>query len=230
MPEPSIKCSRQFAFQPLRPDRLRSLRIAQAVGALSLFVVGGVHLEQYDVAYFSVVPTIGPLFLANFIAASVFGLILLVPIPLGAGRLRLALDSLVALAGVGLSVGGFAGLLVSEHTLLFGFMEHGYRLEIVLALAAEAVATLSLSAFLARVVRRTRGSGGQPAESRPIGPSAARTAGGDSDVSVVRDDRPRARRAVQLASCPRPPARSGRRQPSGSMSSARRRRTHNRQW
>jgi hypothetical protein len=178
MPEPPSKHSPPFAFQPLTPNRLKSLRIAQAVGALSLFVVGGVHLEQYYVAYFSVVPTIGPLFVANFIGATVFGLVLIVPIRLGAGRLWLAVDSLVALAGVGLSVGGFAGLLVSEHTPLFGFMEHGYRLEIVLALTAEAVATVSLSVFLACVVRRTPRRGREPAKRRPAGPSAAPTAGG----------------------------------------------------
>lgn len=178
MPEPPIKHSRPFALQPLKANRLRSLRIAQAVGALSLFVVGGVHLEQYYVAHYSVVPTIGPLFLANFIGATVFGLVLLVPIRLGAGRLWLTLDLLVALAGIGLSAGGFAGLLVSEHTLLFGFMEHGYRLEIVLALAAEAAATASLIVFLAWVVRRTPRPPREPTKRRPAGPSAAPTAGG----------------------------------------------------
>lgn len=177
MPEPPIKLARPFAFRPLTPNRLRSLRTAQAVGALSLFVVGGVHLEQYYVAYFSVVPTIGPLFLANFVGATISGLVLLVPIRLAAGRLWLALDSLVALAGIGLSLGGFAGLLVSEHTPLFGFMEHGYRLEIVLALAAEAVATVSLSVFLACVLRRVPRPGREPAKRRR-GPSAAPTAGG----------------------------------------------------
>jgi hypothetical protein len=34
-------------------------------------------------------------------------------------------------------------------------MEHGYRLEIVVALAAEAVATVSLTVFLACIVRWT---------------------------------------------------------------------------
>ena len=170
MPQPPINPSRRFAFPPLESNRLRSLRRAQAVGALSLFVVGGVHLEQYYVAYFSVVPTIGPLFLANFIGATVFGLVLLVPIRLSAGRLWLALDSLIALAGIGLSIGGFAGLLVSEHTPLFGFMEHGYRLEIVLALAAEAAATVSLSVFLACVLlRRTPRLRGEPTNGRPAG-------------------------------------------------------------
>jgi hypothetical protein len=43
---------------------------------------------------------------------------------------------------------GFVGLFISEHTPLFGFMEHGYRLEIVIALAAEAVAIISLGGSL----------------------------------------------------------------------------------
>jgi hypothetical protein len=41
-------------------------------------------------------------------------------------------------------------LLISEHQPLFGFHEHGYRPAIVLALAAEAVAVVSLGAYLAR--------------------------------------------------------------------------------
>jgi hypothetical protein len=44
-------------------DRIRALRVARAMGAIALLVVGGVHLEQYKVAHFSVIPTIGPLFL-----------------------------------------------------------------------------------------------------------------------------------------------------------------------
>lgn len=154
------------------------MRIAQAVGALALFVVGGVHLEQYYGAFFKVVPTIGPLFLANFIGATVFGLVLLVPMRRGAGRLWLLLDSLVAMAAIGLSVGAFAGLLVSEHTPLFGFMERGYRLEIVIALAAEAVATFSLVVFLACIVRWTPRLGRQKhtlkrATGRGVSPTAS---------------------------------------------------------
>jgi hypothetical protein len=153
-------------FQPPTDDRLRLFRIAQAVAALALLVVGGVHLEQYYVAFFRVIPTIGPLFLANFIGGTVFGLVLLVPLRRGAGRTWLLLDSLAALAGIGLSVGAFAGLLVSERTSLFGFMEHGYRLEIVLALAAEAVATVSLAVFLACIVRWTPRLGHQKRPTR----------------------------------------------------------------
>ena len=40
-------------------------------------------------------------------------------------------------------------LLISEHTALFGFIEQGYRLEIVIAIVAEAVTIVALSVFLA---------------------------------------------------------------------------------
>jgi hypothetical protein len=131
-------------------------RIARAIGAVALLVVGGIHLEQYTVAHFSVIPTIGPLFLLNFIAATLLGLILLVPTRSSAGRPRLLADSLVALSGLGVSAGALAALLISEHAPLFGFMEHGYRLEIVIAIVAEAVAILSLGAFLALADQRLR--------------------------------------------------------------------------
>ena len=130
-------------------DRIRALRVARTIGAIALLVVGGVHLEQYTAAHFSVIPTIGPLFLVNFIAATSLGLLLLIPIRRSARRGRLLFDSLAALAGIGVAAGALAALLISEHRSLFGFMEHGYRLEIVIAIASEAVAIVSLVVFLA---------------------------------------------------------------------------------
>ena len=135
-------------------DRIRALSVARAIGAIALLVVGGVHLEQYTVAHFSVIPTIGPLFLVNFIAATSLGLLLLIPIRRSARRGRLLFDSLAALAGIGVAAGALAALLISEHRPLFGFMEHGYRLEIVIAIASEAVAIVSLGVFLAIADRR----------------------------------------------------------------------------
>jgi hypothetical protein len=135
-------------------DRTRALRAARAIGAVALLVVGGVHLEQYTVAHFSVIPTIGPLFLANFIAATSLGLLLLMPIRPSAPRVRLLFDSLAALAGIGVAAGALAALLISEYRTLFGFMEHGYRIEILIAIAAEAVAIVSLGVFLGIADRR----------------------------------------------------------------------------
>jgi hypothetical protein len=54
--------------------------IARYLGALSILIVGAVHAQQYYDAYFSVVPTIGTLFLLSFIGAGVVGAVLLAPI------------------------------------------------------------------------------------------------------------------------------------------------------
>jgi hypothetical protein len=134
--------------------RMSLLRLTRVGGALALLVVGGVHLEQYTVAYFSVIPTIGSLFLVNFIAATVIGLTLLVPVGRNAGPIRFVFESLIALAGIGVSLGALTALLISEHTPLFGFMEHGYRREIVIALVAEGTATLLLGAFVVCAARQ----------------------------------------------------------------------------
>jgi len=96
-----------------------------------------------------VVPVIGPLFALNFAGATLIGLGLLVP----AARLRL-LHLLLALGGIGLAVTSFAFLFISEHQPLFGFQDYGYRMEIVVALAAEAVAVVALVAYLATRARR----------------------------------------------------------------------------
>lgn len=88
-----------------RAGRLLVLRLTRAVGALALLVVGGVHIEQYTVAHFSVIPTIGRLFLVNFIAATGFGLILLIPLGHDARPIRLVFESLVTLGGIGVSIG-----------------------------------------------------------------------------------------------------------------------------
>lgn len=70
------------------------------LAAIALLTVGAVHLEQYTVAHYSAIPTIGSLFLANFVAAT-------------------------------------------------AFMEHGYRPEILISIAAETVAVVALGLVLA---------------------------------------------------------------------------------
>ncbi len=157
--------------------RVTALRTTRALGAIALLVVGAVHLEQYTVAHFSVIPTIGRLFLLNFIAATILGLLLLAPVRGTSRPHRLVIDSLAALAGMGVAAGALAALLISEQTPLFGFMEYGYRAEIVIAIAAEAVALVALGAFLAYARRRIgdlRFAAGPPGGA--IGPAKARTA------------------------------------------------------
>jgi hypothetical protein len=131
------------------------LTATRTLGALALLLVGGVHYQQYRYAFYSAIPTIGPLFLANFVAATALGLFLLSP-RRAPGRLGTMLDRVAALAGVGVAAGAFVALLVSEHTPLFGFSEHGYRFAILLALGAEAVVTVMLGLFLIGGLRRAR--------------------------------------------------------------------------
>ena len=61
---------------------------------------------------------------------------------------------LLALGGIGLAATSFVFLLISEHQPLFGFEDYGYRAAIVVALAAEAVAVVALTAYLATRARR----------------------------------------------------------------------------
>ena len=49
---------------------------------------------------------------------------------------------------MGIAVGTFVSLLVSEYTPLFGFMESGYRLAIVLTLVFDVLSTVFLGFFL----------------------------------------------------------------------------------
>jgi hypothetical protein len=121
---------------------------ARFVGALSLLAVGAVHLQQYETIY-SAIPTIGTLFVLNFVGATAIGLGLLAPIERLLGRLGDAVVALLALGGIGLAATAFVFLLISERTPLFGFMEPGYDPPAILAArVAEAVAVVSLGSFL----------------------------------------------------------------------------------
>ena len=122
----------------------RWLTLLRTIGAIAVLVTGAVHLQQYLSYGFDAIPTIGTLFLLNFAGATLIGLGLLVP----GVRMR-RWHVLGALGGIGLAATSIVFLLMSEHQPLFGFHEHGYRAAIVLALTAEAVAVVSLGAYLA---------------------------------------------------------------------------------
>jgi hypothetical protein len=135
---------------PRRRDRRGiAAEIARYVGAIMILLVGAVHAQQYYDAYFSVVPTIGTLFLLSFIGAGIVGTVLLAPVrrlgsPLGGLILAVA-----ALGAIGIALGTLVSLLISEYMPLFGFMESGYRLAIVLTLLFDVLTTVFLGFFLA---------------------------------------------------------------------------------
>jgi hypothetical protein len=135
--------------------------VARYLGALSILVVGVIHAQQYYDAYFSFVPTIGTLFLLSFIGSGVVGVTLIAPVR----RLGRSIGDLIlvvaALGAIGIALGSLASLLVSEYRPLFGFMESGYRLAIVLTLVFDSLATVFLGVFVlivARARRRRRAS------------------------------------------------------------------------
>src|SRR5205085_9402445 len=97
---------------------------------------------------YSTVPTIGTLFLLNFIAAIVIAVGLIAPLRRVTGRYTDAVRALFAVSGIGLAVLSLAALFVSESSGLFGFVEHGYRMAIVVAIMVELAATIFLLAFL----------------------------------------------------------------------------------
>ncbi len=107
------------------------------VGAAALLVVGAVHLDQYIAVHFDVVPVIGPLFLLNAIGSVAVAVGLLLPLH--------RLHPLLALGGIAIGVVSIVFLELSHMRPLFGFEDYGYRPAIVIALAAEAVAALTLA-------------------------------------------------------------------------------------
>jgi hypothetical protein len=122
--------------------------VARYLGAVALAAVGVDHLWQFSVDSYSVIPTIGTLFALNFASALLVALGLIAPPQRLIRRWGRALPALLAAGGVGIALGSFAGLEVSESTGLFGFMESGYRAAIVLSIALDAATLIFLGAFL----------------------------------------------------------------------------------
>jgi hypothetical protein len=145
-----------LASEHLRSDRAALEWALRALGALSLLAVGAVHLQQYFTLYSSI-PTIGALFVLNFVGATAIGLGLLAPVSRLSDRLGRVLTPLLALGGIGLAATAFVFLLISERTPLFGFMEPGYDPPAILASrVAEAATVLLLGGFLvARLAGRS---------------------------------------------------------------------------
>jgi hypothetical protein len=127
----------------------------RALGALSLLAVGAVHLQQYFYLY-SAIPTIGTLFVLNFVGATVVGLGLLAPVERLLGRFGGAILALLALGGAAQAATAFVFLLVAERTPVFGFMEPGYDPPAIMASRVAELVTVGLlgSFFVALLLRR----------------------------------------------------------------------------
>src|SRR5690349_17120203 len=128
--------------------------IARYLGAISILLVGVVHAQQYYDAYFSVVPTIGTLFLLSFVGAGIVGAVLFAPVRLLGRRAGDLILVLASLGAIGIALGTLVSLVISEYTPLFGFMESGYRLAVVLTLVFDVLTTAFLGFFVASVATR----------------------------------------------------------------------------
>jgi hypothetical protein len=125
-----------------------AVEVTRFLGAVSVLIVGAVHAQQYYDAYFSVVPTIGTLFLLSFVGSAVVGAVLLAPVQLLGRKVADLFLVLAALGAIGIALGSLVSLLISEYRPFFGFMESGYRLAIILALASDAATAVFLGAFV----------------------------------------------------------------------------------
>ena len=148
-----VKPGKPVQALPARPGRRSEVagEVARYLGALSILLVGVIHAQQYYDAYFSYVPTIGTLFLLSFIGAAIVGVVLLAPARKLGRRLGDLILALAALGAIGIALGTLVSLLVSEYTPLFGFMESGYRLAIVLTLVFDGLTTAFLGFFLVSI-------------------------------------------------------------------------------
>jgi hypothetical protein len=116
---------------------------ARGLGALSLLAVGAVHLQQYNDLY-SAIPTMGTLFVLNFVAATALGIGLLVPFELLWRRGGAWIEAALALGGIGVATVAYVFLLIAERRPLFGFMEPGYNPDAILTSQVSEIATVAL--------------------------------------------------------------------------------------
>jgi hypothetical protein len=131
--------------QPLRAAAVA----ARYLGAAALLAVGLDHLEQFSAEHYSAIPTIGTLFALNFASAALIAAGLAAPVQRLPGRAGRLAVPVLGLAGIGVAVGSLAGLLLSENTGLFGFMETDYRPAILLSIGLEATTIALLGVHLA---------------------------------------------------------------------------------
>jgi hypothetical protein len=131
-------------------DRTRTIltRFMLVLGALGLWATGADHLYEYSANGFSTVPTIGTMFLLNFIAATLVGAGLLLPLERISKRFGARLTGMLALTGIGIGSTSLLALWISESSSLFGFTDYGLRPTIVTAIIAESITVLALSTYL----------------------------------------------------------------------------------
>jgi hypothetical protein len=128
---------------------VRLAPVLRYVAAAAVLAVGIDHYVQYTSDHYDVIPTIGTLFLLNFLGAVAVALAMVLPLHRIAPSAGSAARALATVGGLAIAGGSIAGLLVSEHGGLFGFQEVGYRPAVVLSLVLDGIALALLVAHLA---------------------------------------------------------------------------------
>ena len=114
--------------------------IARVLGALSLLAVGIVHLQQYFELY-SEIPTIGTLFVLNFVGATVVCVGLLAPLA-RLGRWGGAALTLLALAGIAQAATAFVFLFQRTRRRAQGKTVRGFVVALSCGVLTAAIVTL----------------------------------------------------------------------------------------
>jgi plastocyanin len=161
------------AQAPARPPAPAAWLAPRLAGAVLLAVTGGIHLDLYLTGYRHI-PTIGPLFLAQIIAAFVLAVVV-----------ALRPGPLPAAAGAGFAISTLGGYLLSLWIGLFGFQEVRTTAGIVAGVIE--VATFGLLGWLAMAGwSRSPGGAAVLGRVRAAGPGgAAALAGGLAVVALV---------------------------------------------
>lgn len=116
------------------------------VAAALVFVVAGVHYQQY-LDFLSQVDTIGVLFLLNAAGGAALVVLLL--------QRDERLRQLGALGAIPLCLGSLVSILLSMGPGIFGYQEPDWRTAVVIAVVAEVAALPVLAAYLASLRRTT---------------------------------------------------------------------------
>jgi hypothetical protein len=125
--------------------------IALYLGAASLVVSGVEHIHQYFANDYRTIPTIGRLFVLNFVSAVVVAAGLIAPIGLVTRRYANAIRAALAVAGIGIAALSLGALYISESSSLFGFTENGFREPIVVSIVSEVAAVVFLVVYLVAI-------------------------------------------------------------------------------
>jgi hypothetical protein len=119
----------------------------RVIAALLVFVIAGVHFQQY-VQFMSHVPWVGVLFLLNAGGGAAIAVALLGP--------DRDIRTLAALGGIGLALGSLVSLVIARSSSFAGYHEPTLRTAILIAIISEALAVPALAALVVGALRDRR--------------------------------------------------------------------------